>query len=122
MRELIESLENLYESAAAPSDLIAMLEYAIPVIKAEASDFDLSDRKDAVKVWGFLHGLITHWGMGPAESAYKRQQKFFKNPPSEETSEWIRSVTDARYKTQIKKALKKKWPEASEWMLKHKMK
>jgi hypothetical protein len=121
MKHLIEQLESLTEASAAPRDVAEMLGHAVALVQNQAKGMDLSDRKQAVQVWGFLFGLLTYWEMGPDQPVYKRNQKFFKKPPSEEAKSWLKGVVDKRRQTLIRKALKKEWPEASEWMTKHKM-
>lgn len=123
--KLAAELQALSERVASdvPKDLEDMLNTAVPKVKQMSASADLSDKKVMVALWGFLHGLFITWaqGSGPNYEA-KERMKLFPSPPSDESKKWIKTVTDARMTTLIRKALKRHWPEALEASIEHGLK
>lgn len=110
-------------AAAAPRDVGEMLDKAVGAVKNKAKRMDLSDRKQAVQVYGMLFKLLWTWAAGESDVNYANFKSLVGwRPASEGSREWVESANDARHRTVVLKALKKKWPEAHEWMQKHKMK
>ncbi len=116
-------MNNLAPRASAPEDLIEMMERTVTVLKRKCTDIDLTDRKQAVKVWGGLWLIMVDWTLvGKDAPAYKQKEDdFYPNEASAEATQWVHGTTSDRQHTLMRKAFKSKWPEASEWMLKHEM-
>lgn len=124
--EIARFLYGLAERVASdvPKDVEALLDTAIPKLKqTHGSQIDFSDRDQMVDLWGFLHGLFVTWAQGSGPNYDARQRaKLFKDAPSDEAKKWIKSVTDSRMTTLIRKALKRHWPEAAQAAEAHKLK
>lgn len=116
-------MNNLAPRASVPEDLVEMMERTVTVLKGKCTDIDLTDRRQAVKVWGVLWKIMVDWTLvGKDAPAYKQYEgDFYPNEASAEATQWVQETTGARHSTLMRKVFKKAWPEASEWMLKHKM-
>ena len=116
-------MNNLAPRASVPEDLVEMMERTVTVLKGKCTDIDLTDRKQAVKVWGGLWLIMVDWTLVEKTApAYKQKEgDFYPNEASAEATQWVRGTTGARQHALMRKVFKKVWPEASEWMLKHKM-
>jgi len=113
---------NPSKAGAAPEDLKRMLDRTVDVIKQDyASSIDLADRQQVVQLYGGTFTLLWTWAEGRGRNYDRFNESMKWKPPTQAASAWVKDSTDARHRTQVMAAYKRRWPEAHDWMVKHKM-
>lgn len=106
-----------------PVEISEMLAKAIESMKRRGgSNMDLSDRAQAVQIYGMAFKLLWTWAHGEDNINYANFKQYVGwKPASKDAAAWVQEANDTRHRTQVMQAFKKNWPEAHDWMLKHNM-
>jgi len=93
------------QADSVQKELVGVMQHVIKKLTPQIQKMDLSDRKQAVQLYGALLSMMTTYSQGSGPN-YDRRKQYFPGDPTPEQQKWIKNAPDARLATIIKQALK----------------